>query len=148
MKSLAFVCPAVVFAIILARPNILLGADPAGNSKFSIQIVIEKQTGEKWERIDAQTVFHSGDAVRFRFRASQGGYLYVLNRSSDKTTSWLFPRAGSGERSQVDQHVEYLIPTGQGSFDVGGSPGFDVTYWILSPNPIDASPSIAPAYRK
>jgi hypothetical protein len=145
MKTLAVVCPALVFSIALGYPSLLLRASPPGNSKLSIQVVIEVQKGEKWERVDAQTVFHIGDAVRFRFRASQGGYLYVLNRSSDKTTSWLFPRAGSGERSQIDQHVEYLIPTGQGSFEVGGSPGFDVTYWILSPHPIDATPSIVPA---
>ena len=37
-----------------------------------------------------------------------------------------------------------MIPTGQGSFEVGGSPGFDVTYWILSPNPIDATQAIVP----
>jgi hypothetical protein len=144
MKILAVICPALVLSIILARPHWLFCASPAGDSKFSIQVIVELQKGENWERVDAQTVFHTGDAVRFRFRASQGGYLYVLNRSSDKTTSWLFPRAGSAERSQVDPHVEYMIPTGQGSFVVGGSPGFDVTYWILSPNPIDATQSIVP----
>jgi hypothetical protein len=145
MKILGIIFPALVFNIILACPNSLLGTSPASSSKFSIQIVVEFQKGEKWERVDAQTVFHAGDAVRFRFRASQGGFLYVLNRSSDKTTSWLFPRPNSAERSQVDQNVEYMIATGQGAFVVAGSPGFDVTYWILSPNPIDATPSIIPA---
>lgn len=145
MKTFAVICPALVFSIILAHPSPISGASQPGDSKFSIQVVIELQNGENWERVDAHTVFHAGDAVRFRFRASQGGFLYVLNRSSDKTTSWLFPRPNSAERSQVDQNVEYMIPTGQGAFVVAGSPGFDVTYWILSPNPIDATPSIIPA---
>lgn len=145
MKTCSTVFAGLAFSIVLACPNSLFCASATGNSKLSIQVVVELQKGENWERVDAQTVFHTGDAVRFRFRASQGGYLYVLNRSSDKTTTWLFPRPGSGERSQVHQQIEYMIPTGQGSFEVGGIPGFDITYWILSPNPIDATQAIAPA---
>jgi hypothetical protein len=145
MRILGVICTAIVFSIVPTRANALLCPSQGGNSKFSIQIVVELQKGGRWERVDAQTVFHAGDEIRFRFRASQGGYLYVLNRTSDKTITWLFPRVGAGERSQVEQRVEYLIPTGQGAFEVGGSPGFDVTYWILSPIPIDATPSIVSA---
>lgn len=137
-------CLCLVVSITLGGASAPPSASPAGNSKFSIQVVIERQKGDQWERAEAQTVFHAGDALRFRFRASHGGYLYVLNSTSDKTTSWLFPRAGSGERSQVEQRVEYLIPTGQGAFVVGGSPGFDVTYWILSPTPLDVTQSFVP----
>ena len=96
MKTLSVIFAALVFSIVLARPNSIFCAPAAGNPKLAIQLVVELQKGESWERVDAQTVFHTGDAVRFRFRASQGGYLYVLNRSSDKTTTWLFPRAGLG----------------------------------------------------
>lgn len=127
----------------VASHRVLYAAEGA-TAKLSIQVVVERLKSDQWERVDPQTVFHTGDNVRFRFRATQGGYLYVLNSSSDKTTTWLFPRSGSTERSQVEPRVEYLIPTGQGSFEVGGSPGFDVTYWILSPRPIDASQTFVP----
>lgn len=144
MRTLGVICLALVASLMPGGTCDPSFASQDSNSKFSIEIVVERQKGDQWERADPQTVFHAGDIVRFRFRASQGGYLYVLNSSSDKKTSWLFPRSGSAERSQVEPRVEYLIPTGQGAFEVGGSPGFDVTYWILSPTPIDATQSFVP----
>jgi hypothetical protein len=144
MRILAIISLALVFSFAPYAPRNVLYASDTNNAKFSIEVVVERQKGDQWERVDPQTVFHAGDDVRFRFRATQGGYLYVLNNSSDKTTTWLFPRSGSAERSQVDARVEYIIPTGQGAFEVGGSPGFDVTYWILSPRPIDSTQSFVP----
>jgi hypothetical protein len=144
MRILAVISVAFILGLAPCAPGSLLHAADNSNSKFSIEVIVERQKGDQWERVDPQTVFHAGDYVRFRFRATQGGYLYVLNSSSDKTTTWLFPRSGSAERSQVDARVEYIIPTGQGAFEVGGSPGFDVTYWILSPNPIDATQPYVP----
>ena len=141
------------FAVLLAAVAVTL--QPGGmraapdtavtaNAKLSIEVVVEKQKGDDWERVNPQTVFHAGEDIRFRYRATQGGYLYVLNSSSDKKTSWIFPRANSAERSRVEPGVEYIIPTGRGAFEVAGSPGFDVTYWILSPTPIDSTQSFVP----
>jgi hypothetical protein len=144
MKILRVICMALVAGIMPGETARALFASQESNSKLSIEVIVERQKGDQWERVDPQTVFHSGNVIRFRFRASQKGYLYVLNSSSDKNTSWLFPRAGSAERSKVEQGVEYMIPTSQGAFEVGGSPGFDVTYWILSPVPIDSTQSFVP----
>jgi len=143
MRNPYVICSVLVLSITLARPISPALASEPSHSKLTVQIVIEQQKGDEWERVDAQKVFHSGDTVRFRFRASRGGYLYVLDRSSDKTTAWLFPHAGS-EESKVAENVEYLIPEGQGAFEVAGSPGFDVTYWILSPTPIDRTATNVP----
>lgn len=144
MRILAAMSLALAFSFALCLPRqVLYGADTS-SGKFSIEVAVERQKDDQWDRVDPQTVFHAGDYVRFRFRATRGGYLYVLNNSSDKTTTWLFPRSGSAERSQVDAGVEYIVPTGQGAFEVGGSPGFDVTYWILSPRPIDSTQSFVP----
>jgi hypothetical protein len=145
MRKLYLICLALLFSIATGARNQFLLASEGGNSRLSIDVVVEQLKGGDWQRVDAQTVFHTGDVVRFRFRASQKGYLYVLNSSSDKTTSWLFPRSGSTERSQVDARMEYFVPTGKGVFEVGGSPGFDITYWILSPTPIDTAQSFVPA---
>lgn len=144
MRILGVTCLFLVICIVPVEAGRLLLAAQDSSSKLSIEVVVERQKGDQWERVDPQTVFHSGNIIRFRFRTSQKGYLYVLNSSSDKNTSWLFPRAGSAERSQVDPRVEYMIPTGQGAFEVGGSPGFDVIYWILSPTPIDSTQSFVP----
>jgi hypothetical protein len=70
---------------------------------------------------------------------SVGGFLYVLNHSSDGEVSWLFPLPEEGQRSRVEPGPEYLVPGARGSFVVGGRPGYDVTYWILSPAPMGTS---------
>lgn len=144
MKIPGVVCWALVVGIMIGGANAPYLAAQGNNSKLSIEVMVELHKNSRWERVDPQTVFHAGDEIRFRFRASQKGYLYVLNSSSDQRTSWVFPRAGSAERSQIEQGVEYLIPAGQGAFEIGGSPGFDRTYWILAPNPIDSTQSFVP----
>jgi hypothetical protein len=144
MRSFAVLITALAATLVPGGMGAHPGTGESGNAKLSIQVVVEKQQGGNWERVDPQTVFHSGENIRFRYRATRGGYLFVLNSSSDKTTSWIFPRAGSAERSRVEPGVEYIIPTGQGAFEVAGTPGFDVTYWILSPTPIDSTQSFVP----
>jgi hypothetical protein len=118
---------------------------PGERSKLALQVSLEMRKDDQWQRVDPKTVFHNNDAIRFRFQTSLGGYLYVVNHSSDGEVSWLFPQPGIGQKSRVEPGPEYLIPGTKGSFAVGGKAGFDVTYWILSPTPIDTSETTLPA---
>jgi len=144
MRTFAVLLAALAVSLVPAGTRAVPDATEGGNAKLSIEVVVEEQKGDDWAHVNPQIVFHAGDNIRFRYRSTQGGYLYVLNSSSDKTTSWIFPRSGSGERSRVEPGVEYIIPTGQGAFEVAGTPGFDITYWILSPTPIDSTQSFVP----
>ena len=47
--------------------------------------------------------------------------------------------------SRVEAGSEYLVPGTKGSFVVGGAPGFDVTYWVLSPVAIESPAAVPPA---
>jgi hypothetical protein len=120
-------------------------ASTPAQAKLALEIVLQREEGDEWQSVDAGTVFHRDDAIRFRFHTSRGGYLYVLNRSSNGESAWLFPRPQEGQNGRVEPGPEYLIPGTKGAFVVAGSPGFDVTYWILSPTPIaieGASPPV------
>jgi len=122
-------------------PSARAGAQsaPGEHSKLALRVSLELRKEDHWQRVDPKTVFDNGDEIRFRFMTSQGGFLYVMNRSSDGEVSWLFPVAGEGARSRVEPGPDYLVPGNDGSFVVGGRAGFDVTYWILSPAPMDMS---------
>jgi hypothetical protein len=136
MRALSASCVSALLACAF-HPNALPQDLPANETKPTIEVSLELRQGDRWLGVDSQAVFHSGDEIRFRFQTSLGGYLYVLNRTSNGDNTWLFPRPGQGQGSRVEPGPSYLVPGTEGSFIVGGRPGFDVTYWILSPTPID-----------
>jgi hypothetical protein len=45
--------------------------------ELAIHVSLELRHGDQWQPVNAQTVFHNNDEIRFRFRTSLGGYLYV-----------------------------------------------------------------------
>ncbi len=129
---------AFVVALLLSQATGAAQPDSARSEGLTIEVSLELHQADRWQTVDNQTVFHNNDEIRFRFRTSMRGYLYVLDRSSSGGNVWLFPRSGQGQMSKVEAGPEYLIPGGKGSFVVGGAPGFDVTYWVLSPVPIES----------
>jgi hypothetical protein len=117
-----------------------LATGPAARSaeaRPEVEVSLELRRDGRWEAADSATVFNAGDEIRFRFRTFFAGYLYVLNRTSGGESAWLYPRPEAGQQSRVEPGPVYLVPGARGSFVVGGPPGFDVTYWVVSQAPID-----------
>lgn len=112
-------------------------------ARKTIEITIEQRHGTEWMAVSAQKVFRKDDEVRFRLRSQIQGYLYVLNHESDGVKTWLYPRADTAGSNYIDADKEYLIPNSKGFFTVGGRPGFDVTYWMISPNSLSIDSSSA-----
>lgn len=111
---------------------------------ISLEIKVELKTDSSWVEVDPRTVFRAGDTIRFQFRTSAGGYLYVLHRNPEGLTSWIFPRSNVGQRSRVESGTSYLIPGKNDSFVVEGPAGFEVTYWILSVAPVAIRDALIP----
>lgn len=107
-----------------------------GTGRGEVEVRLELRQGGQWQPVDVHTVFHNNDAIRFRFRSSFSGYLFVMNRTSDGQTSWLYPRPELRQDSRVEAGPDYLIPGTKGDFVVSGKPGFDVTEWVVSSVPI------------
>ena len=99
-------------------------------------MTVQRAHGDDWEIVDARTIFKPGEQIRFRFRASFPGYLYVLDETSSGTFVWLFPDQNSGLNNQVQPGEWSLIPATQGAFGIPPSAGFETIYWIVSPEPL------------
>jgi len=129
-----------MFASALLVPVFAQQAEaPAPTARKVIEITIEQKQGSEWKPVNSQKVFKANDVVRFRLRSEIPGYLYVLNHESGGVKSWLYPRSGSTASNYVDVDNTYLIPDSKGSFTVGGQPGFDITYWMISPTALGIS---------
>ena len=100
-----------------------------------MEITVERQVkGDKVEVTSPQHVFRSGDLVRFRFKPSFDGYLYVMDRSTSGKYLVLYPAKDAQETNHVERDREYLIPPSQGEwFRVDDPPGYETVYFVISP---------------
>ena len=123
--------------LALATVTPLLSDEAA---KPYVQVTLERLEGADWRAVDPRLVMQQKDKVRFRFSTSFPGYLYVFNRASDGTTEKLFPQQ-EGEINRVEPGQSYLLPSQAGSYIIDGPPGYDITHWIVTPEPLSTLPS-------
>jgi hypothetical protein len=107
-----------------------------GNGPQVIEITLERRDGDAWKIIDPGLVLAQDDRVRFRMRANFDGFLYVTNHGSSDTYQQLFPREETGQDNRIKAGREYLIPATEGAFRIAGRPGYETTYWLMSPVPL------------
>src|SRR5947209_10305856 len=125
-------------ALILACMPLALAAPSQ-----SVEIVLERSESNSFKTIDPGLVLAPGDLVRFRFRATFDGYLYVINSGTSGGQSLLFPGDTTGRNNRVEAGREYLVPATGASFQVAGPAGHDVVYWLISPVPLEGNPAAA-----
>jgi hypothetical protein len=109
----------------------------------SMEIVLERHETGAWKTIEPGLVLGQGDLVRFKFRATFDGYLYVINSGTSGTQSLLFPGDSTGRDNRVLAGKDYFVPSTGASFKVAGPAGHDVVYWLVSPVPLDGNPAAA-----
>ncbi|MBM3764958.1 MAG: DUF4384 domain-containing protein [Acidobacteria bacterium] len=109
-----------------------------------LEITIEHHDAGAWKVVDPGHVFKEGDRVRFRFKSSQAGFLYVVNQGTSGAETTLFPSEQAGSDNRVEAGREYEIPGNSGAFRITGPSGYDTVYWVLSPVRIGgAAPPVA-----
>lgn len=99
------------------------------------QVALERLRNGAWQEIPAATVVDSGEQVRFRYRATSEGYVYLVNQGSSGRRVLLFPSPETGRDNRVEAGGELLVP-GSEAFRVSGPAGHDTLYWITSPVPL------------
>jgi hypothetical protein len=121
-----------------ARP-----AAPAAQPKEALDIALELQIDGQAQPVAPKHVFNTGDVIRIRVTSEYDGYLYVMDQGTSGRFSTVFPSGTAGTDNQVHRGQSYLVPsTTDGWFQISGPPGFDVLYFLLSPEPI-ATPAAA-----
>ena len=117
---------------------------PKVEARPALEIVLERKLPDgKAEPVAATHVFAAGDKFRIRVTSEYDGYLYVMDQGTSGYFSTVFPSLAAGSNNQVRRGQAYLIPTGNDdSFEISGPAGFDVLYFLLSPETI-VSPTAA-----
>ncbi len=105
----------------------------AGFAQQRLEITIERLDAGAWKVVDPGHVFKDGDRVRFRFKSSQAGFLYVVNKGTSGAETTLFPSEQAERDNAVEAGREYEIPGNSGAFRITGPAGYDTVYWVLSP---------------
>ena len=111
-----------------------------------MEITLERKEGKVWKAIDPALILASGDVVRFRFKPSFDGYLYVTDYGTSGKYTLLFPRAETGQKNLVQAGKEYLIPATEAVFRVAGPAGYESVYWLVSPVALGNNTDFAPAH--
>ena len=103
-------------------------------------IQLEQFRAGKIVPVRPEHVFEANDYLRFRLQTNSHAYLYVVDQGSSGTTAVLFPSAATQASNEVGTEPEAFVPSPQdGWFQVGGPPGFDTVYFLLSPTPTTVS---------
>jgi hypothetical protein len=78
---------------------------------------LRKGDGEEYEEVNADSVFHAGDRIRFSVQTNATAYLYIVMRGSSGTWKVLFPtnEIGGGSNLVEGGHT-YLFPPPPGRF--------------------------------
>ena len=121
---------------------------PASEPAVAVHVTLQRLEGNDWKTIDPRLVLHGGDSVRFRFRSDRAGYLYVVNHDAQGADTWLFPTAEAGQENRVEPRHDYVIPANDGVFQIANHPGYETTYWILSPVELKIKTTLDPAIEK
>lgn len=78
---------------------------------------LRKGGGDEYEEVNADSVFHAGDRIRFSVQTNDTAYLYIVMRGSSGTWKVLFPTNEIGGGSNlVEGGRTYLFPPPPGRF--------------------------------
>jgi Domain of unknown function (DUF4384) len=103
-----------------------------------LQVVVEQRVGKVIRQMNPQHVYAAGDFVRFRFRSSFDGYLYVMDQSTSGKYVTLFPDPSTRTSNRTTRDKDYLVPASAGSwFRVDNPPGYETIFFLISPTSLD-----------
>lgn len=94
--------------------------------------LLKRNSDGRYDEVDTDTVFHSGDKIRVSVEANDDGHLYIVQQGSSKTWNLLFPNEATERgNNQIQHNKEYEIPGG-GRFTFDEQPGAERMFIVLS----------------
>ena len=89
----------------------------------------------RYDEVDTDTVFRSGDKIRVSVESNDNGYLYIVQQGSSKTWNLLFPNEETESGSnRIQRNREYDLPGG-GRFTFDEQPGAERLFIVLTRQP-------------
>ncbi len=97
---------------------------------------LRKAAGEEYEEVNADSVFHAGDRIRFSVQTNDRAYLYIVLRGSSGTWKVLFPTSEiEGGSNLVQGGHTYLFPPPPGRFAFDEQKGEEKVCLVLTRRP-------------
>ncbi len=97
--------------------------------------LLKRSDEGRYDEVDTDTVFRSGDKIRVSVESNDHGYLYIIQQGSSKTWNLLFPNQDTEQGSNhVQRNREYEIPNG-GRFTFDEQPGEERMFIVLTRRP-------------
>ena len=148
-KSVLTAC-ALAGAALVASTGSGAAQAKAATAPPALDITLERRLADgRAEAVSSDHVFQVGDTVHFKVKSGYDGYLYVMDQGTTGRFATVFPAADAGADNRVQKGQVFAIPAGETSwFEISGPAGFDVVYFLLSPQPLStpaASAFAAPA---
>ena len=137
-RGIAPLATALLFAAASARL-----ASQSTNSAGLLTLRLEERVGDVATTVPQNTVFKTGNILRFRLTSRLSGYLYIVDKGTTGETATLFPAAGNPDAgNRVEPGQSMVVPAnGDGWFEVSGPSGFDTIYILVSADPIAIPPA-------
>lgn len=97
---------------------------------------LRKGAGEEYEEVNADSVFHAGDRIRFSVQTNDTAYLYIVMRGSSGTWKVLFPTNEiEGGSNLVEGGHSYIFPPPPGRFAFDEQQGEEKLCLVVSRRP-------------
>jgi hypothetical protein len=109
----------VEIATATAAPAPLTASLPAATEPaLGLRYIVQRYTPDGViTDVPSDTVFHSGDHIRFSVEANTPGYLFVVNRGSSGAWKLMFPSPEIADgNNRVEPMRQYAMPPGAGMF--------------------------------
>jgi hypothetical protein len=110
------------------------GGEPPLGLRYTVQ---RYAPGGAITDVPSDTVFHSGDHIRFSVETNTSGYLFVVNRGSSGTWKLMFPAPEIADgNNRVEPMRLYAMPPGQGMvFSFDSNAGVENAFIVFSRKP-------------
>ena len=121
----------IVKTVVQTAPMPTTGEPPLGIRYKILKINADNSTAE----VPADTVFHSGDRIRFEIEPNASGYLYIINQGSSGTWKPMFPSPEIEDgNNKVEGFRPYTMPPrSRLAFDTNA--GTENLFIVFSRNP-------------
>ena len=108
---------------------------PVSGQPLGLRYTVLKLTGGQGVDVPPDTVFHSGDRIRFNVQANAPGYLYIVSQGSSGTWKMMFPSPEMGTgHNRLEPFKSYTMPPNyRYSFDEQS--GTEKVFIVLSREP-------------